>query len=75
MHGLCGQLPVLEPPSTTSARKLDTRRRHTSLSSPIVNLSNERLLAFDGDEKACLPLPALQLRPPVSVGLLCDSYL
>jgi len=37
--------------------------------------SNERLLAFDDDEKAGLPLPALQSRPLVPVDLLCDSYL
>jgi len=42
---------------------------------PTHKRSNERLLAFDDDEKAFLPLPALQSRPLVSVGLLCDSYL
>jgi len=45
-HALCGQLPALsarrlEPPSTVQ----DTRRRHnTSLSSPIVNLSNDQTI-------------------------------
>jgi len=34
--------PRPEPPSTASARKLDTRRRHTPLSSPIGNLSNDQ---------------------------------
>ena len=32
-------------------------------------------MAFDDDKKACLPLPALQSRPLVSVGLLCGFYL